>query len=84
MDDATIKNLTLGAALLGQEGIDYADPAKRHRLKELPGELLSGLEVMCLLYAGLKRIAPTEADIGFDLNDDFAMALELYHSEKER
>jgi hypothetical protein len=39
---------------------------------------------MCLLYAGLKRMAPAEADLGFDLNDEFAMALELYHSEKDR
>lgn len=84
LDEETIKKLTLEAALLGQEGIDYADGTKRHRLKILPGELLSGLEVMCLLYAGLKRIAPMEADTGFDLNDEFAMALELYHAEKER
>ena len=84
IEEETIKKLTLEAALLGQEGIDYADGAKRHRLKTLPGELLSGLEVMCFLYAGLKRIAPMETDTGFDLNDEFAMALELYHAENER
>ena len=84
MDDDAIKRLTLEAAVLGQEGIDYADGTKRHRLKALPGELLNGLEVMCLLYAGLKRIAPAEADLGLDLNDAFTMALELYHAEKER
>jgi hypothetical protein len=39
---------------------------------------------MCLLYASLKRIAPAEADLGLDLNDEFTMALELYHAEKER
>jgi hypothetical protein len=84
LDDDAVKRLTLDAAVLGQEGLDYADTAKRLQLNSLPGELLSGLEVMCLLYAGLKRIAPTEADVGFDLNDEFAMALELYHAEKGR
>ena len=79
-----IKRLTLEVAVLGQEGIDYADAAKRHRLKAAPDEEFSGLEIMCLLYAGLKRLAPAEADPGFDLNDEFAMALELYHSEKQQ
>lgn len=84
MDEDAIKKLTLEAAVLGQEGLDYADGTKRHGLKALPGELLNGLEVICLLYAGLKRIAPAEADLGLDLNDEFTMALERYHSEKER
>ena len=84
MDEEAIKKLTLEAALLGQEGIDYADTSECLRLKALPGELLSGLGVMCLLYAGLKRLAPTDTNLGIDLNNEFAMALELYHSEKER
>ena len=84
MDEEAIKKLTLEAALLGQEGIDYADGTERHQLKAAPGESFSGLGVMCLLYAGLKRLAPTDTNLGIDLNDEFAMALELYHSEKER
>ena len=39
---------------------------------------------MCLMYAGLQRLAPAEADTGMDLHEEFAMALSLYHSEKER
>jgi hypothetical protein len=84
MEDESIKKLVLEAALLGQEGISYTDKSTRHTLKALPGEPLSGLEVMCILYAGLKRIAPAETNLGMDLNEEFAMALELYHSEKER
>ena len=83
MDDDAIKRLTLEAAMAGQEGLDYADAALRHELKALPGERLSGLEVMCLLYAGMKRLAPGESGLGLDLNDEFAMALELFHSQKE-
>lgn len=84
MENEAIKKLTMEAALLGQEGLDYSDKSKHHRLKALPGESLSGLEVMCILYAGLKRIAPADTNLGMDLNDEFAMALELYQSEKER
>jgi hypothetical protein len=84
MDEDAIKRLTLEVAVLGQEGIDYANANHRHELKAAPGEEFTGLEIMCLLYAGLKRMAPAEADLGFDLNDEFAMALELYHSEKDR
>ena len=84
MDEDAIKRLTLEVAVLGQEGIDYANGTQRHQLKAAPGEEFTGLEIMCLLYAGLKRMAPAEADPGFDLNDEFAKALQLYHSEKER
>ena len=84
MDEDAIKRLTLEAAVLGQEGIDYSNSTQRHQLKAAHGEEFTGLEIMCLLYAGLKRMAPAEADPGFDLNDEFAMALQLYHSGKER
>jgi tetratricopeptide (TPR) repeat protein len=84
MDDEAIKKLTLEVAMLGQEGIDYSDSRRRHRLKAAPGEEFSGLEILCLLYAGVKRIAPAGADPGVDLNDEFAMALELFNSEKQR
>jgi hypothetical protein len=33
-----------------------------------PGESFSGLQLICLMYAGFKRIAP-EQDTGMDLND---------------
>jgi hypothetical protein len=39
---------------------------------------------MCLLYAGWKRVAPAETEMGFGPNDEFGMALELCHAEKER
>jgi len=84
MDDDGVKKLTLEVAVLGQEGISYSDSTKRHRLKAAPGEEFTGMEIMCLLYAGMKRIAPGESDLGVDLNDEFAMALHLFHAEKER
>jgi len=53
MDEEAIKRLTLEAAVLGQEGISYSDSTKRHTLKSAPGEEFTGLEIMCILYAGM-------------------------------
>ena len=68
-------------SLLGQSGLDYASPDKKYTLKTLPGESFSGLELMCLMHAGFKRIAP-EVDSGMDLNEPFLAALELLQQRK--
>ena len=53
-------------------------------LKSAPGQSFTGLALMCLLDAGIQRLTPAAADPGMDLHEEFAMALALYHSEKER
>jgi len=45
------------------------------------GESFSGLQLMCLMYAGFKRIAP-EQDTGMDLNEPWITALELFNAGK--
>ena len=42
---------------------------------------LYGLHLMCLMYAGFKRVAP-EHDIGMDLNDPFLAAWSLFNAQK--
>lgn len=84
MELRAIAELTQEIALMGQEGISYSDTGRTYHLKKAPGESFSGLSLMCLMYAGLQRLAPAEADTGMDLHEEFAMALSLYHSEKER
>jgi hypothetical protein len=42
------------------------------QLRSLPGRL-SGLHMVCLIYAAYKIIDPT-ADIGFDLAEEYALA----------
>jgi hypothetical protein len=69
---------------MGQEGIRYSDASRAYTLKSAPGETFTGLALMCLLYAGIQRLAPAAADPGMNLHEEFAMALALYHSEKER
>ena len=50
-----------------------------HHLDSLPGEPVSGLEIMCILSAGMKRINPgmPDAEIGMDLASEYAPALEM-------
>ena len=84
MELRAIAELTQEIALMGQEGISYSDAGRTYQLKKAPGESFSGLALMCLMYAGLQRLAPAEADTGMDLHEEFAMALSLYHSEKKR
>ncbi len=37
----------------------------------------SGLHLMCLMYAGFKRVAP-EYEVQMDLNDPFLTALQMH------
>ncbi len=73
-----VKQITLEAALLGREGLDYAGAEKRYALRVLPGETFTGLELMCLLHAGCKQLSPEE-DTGMNLDEPFLTALELFN-----
>jgi hypothetical protein len=84
MENRAIAALTQEVVLLGENGLNYTDSDKIYTLKSAPGETFTGLGLMCLMYAGIQRLAPAGADAGMDLHDEFAMALSLYHSEKER
>ena len=78
---AQVREITFEVARAGQSGIDYASPDKKYTLRSLPGEAFTGLELMCLLHAGLKRLAPDTAT-GMDLDEPFLKALEL-HQQRE-
>jgi hypothetical protein len=45
-------------------------------------EMLSGLEVMCIMFAAFRRVAP-QHDIAIDLHDAYQKALAL-HEERKR
>jgi hypothetical protein len=46
-------------------------------MPSLPDEKFTGLHLMCLMYAGFKRIAP-EHDLQMDLDAPFLAALEMF------
>ena len=77
-----IRSLAFEVAMLGREGLDYASPDKKYRLKAFPGEEFSGLQMMCFMYAGFKRVAP-EHDLGMDLNDPFLTALTMHGQQSK-
>ena len=66
---------------MGQEGIDYSSPENKYRLKSLPGKTMSGLQLMCLMYAGFKQVAP-DMDSGMDLEDEYQQALGIWKTKK--
>lgn len=74
-----VRKIAFEVALIGREGLDYSNPEKKYRLKSLPGESFSGLQMMCLMHAGFKRLAPDQ-DTGMDLHEPFLTALELFHN----
>lgn len=73
------KALVAEAAMAGQSGVNFSDPEPTHSLASLPGEKLSGLELMCILYAGLKKFSPDmpDSEIGMDLAEEYRTALEM-------
>ncbi len=78
-----VRNVAFEIALAGRNGLDYASPDEKYELRSLPDRKFSGLHLMCLMYAGFKRVAP-EHDLGMDLNDPFLAALGLFNADREK
>jgi len=72
-----IREIAFEIGMVGRNGLDYASPDQKYTLKSLPDEKFSGLHLMCLMYAGFKRIAP-DHDLHMDLNEPFLTALEMF------
>ena len=72
-----IREIAFEIGVVGQRGLDYADPEPKYTLRALPGEKFSGLQLMCLMFAGFKRIAPEHA-VDMELEEPFLTALELF------
>jgi tetratricopeptide (TPR) repeat protein len=78
MSPDQIRDVAFEIALVGRSGLDYSDPTEKYHLKNIPGKGFSGLHLMCLMFAGFKRIAP-EHDVGMDLEEPFLTALQLHN-----
>ncbi|MCX6910882.1 MAG: tetratricopeptide repeat protein [Verrucomicrobia bacterium] len=72
-----VREIAFEIAILGQQGLDHASPDQKYTLRSLPGERFSGLHLMCLMYAGFKRVAP-DHEVQMDLNDPFLTALQMH------
>ena len=71
-----VREIAFEIGLQGQYGLDINDPKETHVLRSLPGRTFSALELLCIMYAGFKRIEPG-IDIGVDLGEEWEMAERL-------
>jgi hypothetical protein len=75
-----VQEITFEIGMLGQHGLDINDPLSSHVLRVLPGRVFSALQLICIMYAGFKRIEPG-MDIGVDLGEEWGMAERLAGGE---
>ena len=80
MEKKEIERITFEIAVLGRTGLYVNDPARRYNLTSLPGER-SGLQLVCIMYAGMKSIA-ADADAGFDLAAEYEAAVSLFEARR--
>ena len=69
------QRVTFEIAMLGRQGLDINDSAKKYTLKSLPGTF-SGLQLVSYMYVGFKVLAP-DSDPGIDLAREYQLAIQL-------
>jgi Tfp pilus assembly protein PilF len=79
MDNEKVLQVASEAAMLGRYGLDYASPEPKYTLHSLPDEQFSGLQLMCLMYVGFKRVDPS-LDTGLPFADAYSTALDMHQS----
>jgi len=72
MTEDAVQTTVNEIALLGRHGLDPHDAEKSQTLESMVGSF-SGLQLICFLYVGMKRVAP-EQDIGFDVSSEYDVA----------
>jgi Flp pilus assembly protein TadD len=66
------KNLTLQAALVGQHGLRLQETERKYRVPGI-AEPLTGLEVACLIHAGVQLASPG-VETGMPLQEEYRLA----------
>ncbi len=80
MTQAEVEAVAMEIGMLGAQGLDINSPTSQYTLRSLPGTF-SGLNLISLMYVGFKQIAPS-MDIGFNLSSEYALAQEMFATEK--
>jgi hypothetical protein len=71
---AKMRTIGVEVAMLGRSGLDINNPAKKYKLKNLPGEF-SGLHLLAIMYAAFQQIDPS-ADLGADFSAEYKLAVQ--------
>lgn len=82
LETEEVRAISFEIAMVGRSGLDYASSEKKYFVKTIPDEQFSGLQLMCLMHAGFKRLSP-ELDTGMDLDEPFLQALELFNADSK-
>lgn len=72
----SLQEITFEIGILGKYGLDINDPKETHVLRALPGRTFSALQLICIMYAGFKKIEPG-MDIWAELGEERRMAERL-------
>jgi tetratricopeptide (TPR) repeat protein len=80
LPDAEVQRITFEVGMLGTKGFEVNDPDQQYQLQSMPGKF-SGLQMVCIMYVGFKRIAPEYA-ASFDLSNEYAVALEMFKKRR--
>ena len=80
MTFAEVQAVGMEIAVVGERGLEVNNPDVIYRLRSLPGEY-TAMHLMALMYAAFKQVAP-QLDIGFDLSQEYASAVQLFEMRK--
>jgi tetratricopeptide (TPR) repeat protein len=81
LTDEEVQKIAFEVSMLGTKGFEINDPAQKYQLQSMPGKF-SGMQMVCIMYVGFKRIAPECAD-SFELANEYAVALELFKKRRQ-
>jgi len=81
LSEAEIYQIAGEIAVLGYGGLDYTSTEPNYTLRFLPGETFSGLQLICLMYVGFKRVQP-EWETGIPLQEAYQRALAMYENQR--
>jgi tetratricopeptide (TPR) repeat protein len=82
LSDKEVERILYEVGMLGTKGFDTNDETKQYELRSMPGKF-SGLEMVCIMYVGYRRIAPQVA-ASFDLSVEYEAAMELAEKRRSR
>jgi tetratricopeptide (TPR) repeat protein len=80
LPDEEVQRITFEIGMLGTKGFEINDPAQQYQLRSMPGKF-SGMQMVCIMYVGFKRIAP-ECAASFDLSNEYAVALKMFEQRR--
>lgn len=81
MTPDAIHGVALEIAQLSQVGLDYSSSEAKYTFTACPGETFTGLQLMCLMYAGFQRFAPQQ-DTALDLHEPYLAARKMHEVKK--